>query len=77
MWTKNFQIWKLDLEKEEQEIKLPTSAREFQKNITFCFIDYPKAFECMDHNCGKFFKRWEYQTTLAASWETCMQEKKQ
>ena len=51
--------------------------REFQKNITFCFIDYPKAFDCMDYNCGKFFKRWEYQTTLAASSETCMQEKKQ
>jgi len=42
-------------------------AREFQKNTTFCFIDYPKAFDSMDHNCGKFFKRWEYQTTLAAS----------
>ena len=28
-------------------------------------------------NCGKFFKRWEYQTTLTASWETCMQVKKQ
>ena len=38
-------------------------AREFQKN--FCFIDYAKAFDCVDHtiNCGKFFKRWEYQTT--------------
>ena len=33
-------------------------AREFQKNIYFCFIDYAKAFECVDHkNCGKFFKR--------------------
>ena len=48
---------KLDLEKaEEPEIKLPTStgsskkAREFQKNIYFCFIDYTKAFDCMDHN---------------------------
>ena len=38
--------------------------REFQKNIHFCFIDYAKAFDCMDQiNCGKFFKRWEYQTT--------------
>ena len=52
--------------------------REFQKNICFCFIDYAKAFDCMDHNnCGKFFKRWEYQTTLPASWEICMQVKKQ
>ena len=39
-------------------------AREFQKNIYFCFIDYAKAFDCVDHtNYGKFFKRWEYQTT--------------
>ena len=37
-------------------------AREFQKNIYFCFIDYAKAFDCAI-NCGKFFKRWEYQTT--------------
>ena len=43
-------------------------AREFQKNIYFCFIDYAKAFDCVDTtNCGKFFKRWEYQTTLPAS----------
>ena len=39
--------------------------REFQKKkIYFCFIDYAKAFDCVDHNkLGKFFKRWEYQTT--------------
>ena len=37
-------------------------ARQFQKNIYFCFIDYTKAVDCVDH-CGKFFKRWEYQTT--------------
>ena len=49
-------------------------AREFQKNIYFCFIDYAKAFDCVDHNkCGKFLKRWEYQT----SWEICMQVRKQ
>ena len=36
-------------------------AREFQKNIYFCFIDYAKAFDCVvTINCGKFFKRWEY-----------------
>ena len=50
---------------------------EFQKNIYFCFINYTKAIECVDHNSGKFFKKWEYQTTLPASWETCMQIKKQ
>ena len=39
-------------------------ASEFQKNIYFCFIDYAKAFDCMDHNkLWKIFKRWEYQTT--------------
>ena len=39
--------------------------REFQRNICFCFIDYAKAFHCMDHNkqCVEFLKRWEYQTT--------------
>ena len=38
-------------------------ASEFQKNIYFCFIDYTKAFDCVDHNkLWKFFKRWEYQT---------------
>ena len=39
-------------------------AREFQKNIYFCFIDYAKTFDCVNYNkCGKFLKRWEYQTT--------------
>ena len=54
-------------------------AKEFQKNIYVCFTDYTKAFDYVDHKkiCGKFLKRWEYQTTLAASWETCMQVKKQ
>ena len=38
---------------------------EFQKNIYFCFIDYAKAFDCVNHNnCEIFLKRWEYQTTL-------------
>ena len=38
-------------------------AREFQKNIYFCFIDYAKAFVCITTNYGKFLKRWKYQTT--------------
>ena len=56
MWTVNFQMFKLVSEKaEEPEIKLPISAesskkQEFQKNIYFCFIDYAKAFDCVDHN---------------------------
>ena len=52
-------------------------AKEFQKNTYFCFVDYAKAFACVDHNCGKFLKRWEYQTTLLASREICMQVRKQ
>ena len=53
-------------------------AREFQKNIYFCFIDYAKAFDSVDHHkCGKFWKKWEYQTTWPASWEICMQVRKQ
>ena len=53
-------------------------AREFQKDIYFCFIDYAKAFDCVvTINCGKFWKRWEYQTTWPASWEICMQVRKQ
>ena len=53
-------------------------AREFQKNIYFCFIDYDKAFDCADHNkLWKIWKRWEYQTTWTTSWEVHMQVKKQ
>ena len=54
--------------------------REFQKLIYFCFIDYDKTFDCVDHiklENLPFFRRWEYQNTLSASWETCMQVKKQ
>ena len=80
----NFQMFKLDLENvEKPEIKLPTfagsskKAREFQKNIYFFFIDYAKASVWITTNCGKFLKRCEYQTTLRAFWELCMQVKKQ
>ena len=53
-------------------------ARAFQKNIYFCFIDYAKAFGCVDHNkLWKILERWEYQTTWPASWEICMQVRKQ
>ena len=53
-------------------------AREFQKNIYFSFIDYVKPLTVwITINCGKFWKRWEYQTTWPASWETCIQVRKQ
>ena len=84
-WTVNFQIFKLVLEKaEEPEIKLPTSTGSWKnqensrKNIYFWFIDYAKAFACVDHNkLWKILKEWEYQTTWLASWETYMQVRKQ
>ena len=75
---------KLDFKKaEEPEIKLPTSTGSLKKqessrkNIYFSFIDYAKVFVWITTNCGKFLKMWEYQTTLPASWEICMQVKKQ
>ena len=62
-------------------------SREFQKNMYFSFIDYAKAFHCVDHNklwkilkemgIPKKKKKWEYQTTWPASWEICMQVRKQ
>ena len=72
-------MFKLVLEKaEEPEIKLPTSAGSSKKQNYFCFIDYAEAFNCVDHNnCGKFLKRWEYQTTWPSSREICIQVKKQ
>ena len=53
-------------------------AREFQKNIYFCFIDYAKAFGCLDHNkLWKIQKEMGIPDTWPASWEICMQVKKQ
>ena len=55
-WTKNFHMYKLDLEKAEETDQIVNilwimeKAREFQKNIYFCFIDYVEAFDCVDHN---------------------------
>ena len=85
MWTVNFQMFKLVLKKaEEPEIKLPTSIGSLKKwessreTSTSALLTMPKPLTVwITTNCGKFFKRWEYQTTLPASWETCMQVKKQ
>ena len=68
MWTKNFQIYKSGFRKgrgttdQIANIRwIIEKARKFQKNIYFCFIDYAKAFYCVDHNeLWKFLKRWEY-----------------
>ena len=72
-------MYKLDLEKERNQISnwIMEKAREFQKNIYFWFTDYVKAFVWITANCGKFLRKWEYQTTLLASWETSMWVKKQ
>ena len=81
----NFQKFKLDWEKaEEPEIKLPTSARSLKKqeSSTKTFISalltMPKPLTVqITTNCGNFWKRWEHQTTWSASWEICMQVRKQ
>ena len=83
--TMSFQMFKLDLEKtEEPEIKLPTSAgsskkqRSSRKTSISVLLTMPKPLTVwITINCGKFWERWEYQTTWPASWEICMQVRKQ
>ena len=78
-------MFKLVLEKaEEPEIKLPTSTGSWKKQessrktSTSALLTTPKTLTMwITANCGKFFKRQEYQTTWPASWEICMQVKKQ
>ena len=84
MWTVNLQMFKLVLEKaDEPEINLPTSAGSWEKessrkNIDVCFIDYAKGFDCMDHNkLWKILKQMRILDHLTASWEICIQDKKQ
>ena len=81
MWNVKFQMFKLDLEKAEDQIAnicwIMEKAREFQKNIYFCFSDYAKAFDCVDHNkLWKIFKEMGDQNTWPASWKICMQVEK-
>ena len=53
-------------------------SKRVPENLYICFINYAKAFDCVDHKKRqKFWKRWEYQTTWPVSWETCMQVRKQ
>ena len=69
----NFQMFKLDLKKaEEPEIKMSTfvgssKKQEFQKNIYFCLTTSKPLTVWITAHCRKFFKRWEYQSTLLAS----------
>ena len=84
-WTMTFQIFKLVLEKaEEPEIKLPISAgsskkqKSSRKTSISALLTMPKPSTVwIIRNCGKFWKRWGYQTTWPASWETCVQVRKQ
>ena len=81
----NFQMFKLNLEKaEEPEIKVPTSTGSLKKQensrktSTSASLTMLKPLTVwITINCGKFLKRWEYQATWPASWEICMQVKKQ
>jgi len=85
MWTVNFRMFKMDLERaEEPEMKLPTSAGSWKKQessretSTSALLTMPKPLTVwITTNYGKFFKSWEYQTTWPASWEVCMQVRKQ
>ena len=85
MWTVNFQVFKLDLEMaEEPEVKLPTSTgsskkqESSRKTSIYALLTMPKPLTVwITINCGKFWKRWEYQITWAASWEICLQVRKQ
>ena len=84
-WIVNFQMFKMVLEEaEEPEIKLPTfdgsliKQDSFRKTPTSALLTAPKPLTVwITLNCGKFWKRCEYQTTWPASWETCMQVRKQ
>ena len=84
MWIENFQMFKLLLEKKEElETKLPTSAGSLKKQessriSTFASLITLKPLTVwITINCGKFLKRWNYQTSLPVSWEISMQVKKQ
>ena len=85
-WTVDFHMFKLVLEKaEEPEVKLPISAgsskkqeKGSRKTSISALLTMPKPLTVwITINCGKFWRRWEYQTTWHASWQTCMQVRKQ
>ena len=85
VWIENLEMYKLDLEKaEEPEIKLPRFVLSWRKqgssketSISASLTKLKPLTVWTTTNCGKCLKRWEYQTTLPVSWETCLQVKKQ
>ena len=84
MWTESFQMFKLDLESRGTRNQISNicwiieKTREFQKIIYFCFIDHAKAFDYVAHSIlWRILTEMEMSDHLTASWETCMQVKKQ
>ena len=79
-WAVNFQMSNLDSKMEvDPEINLPTSVgsskkqESYRKTSASALLTRPKPLTVwITTNCGKFWKRWAYQTTWSASWETCM-----
>ena len=85
-WTVNFQMFRLDLEKgrgtrdQSANIRwiIEKAKKSSRKTSTLALLTMPKLLTVwITTNCGKFFKRWEYQNTLPVSWEICMQIRKQ
>ena len=78
MWTVNFQMFKLDLKRQRNRDQIANiswiieKGREFQKNIYFCFIDYAKTFDCVDHN-----KLWKILKEMGMLDYLSMQVRKQ
>ena len=84
MWTVNFQMFKLDLEKEDNQrtncqhpLDHWKSKRVPEKHLLLLYWLRQSLWPCGSQQTGKFFKRWGYQTTWPASWEICVQVKKQ
>ena len=84
IWTEKFQIYKLGFEEAEEPVKLTTFIRSWTNQKSYRKICTSTSLTTLKPstvwittNCGKFFKRWEYQIRLPASWETCMLVQKQ
>ena len=84
MWTVNFQMFKLDFERQRNQrsscqhpLDHQKSKRVPEKHLLLLYWLYQSLWLCGSQQTGKFFKRWEYQSTRPASWEICMQVRKQ
>ena len=84
MWTVNFQMFKLDFERQRNQrsncqhpLDHQKSKRVPEKHLLLLYWLYHSLWLCGPQQTGKFFKRWEYQSTRPSSWEICMQVRKQ